>query len=755
MVNPAASSVVETRHFLALALALLFVPAVCLGSTITVMSAADSGPNTLRAALASAAAGDTIAFNLPVPANPPPFPLPVYPTIAILSPLTMATNNVTIDGTTQPAFSGLPGAGKLRREINGAGAGAGNSGIVMSATGCAIQGLIINRCPNHGIDISGATNGVFGCLIGTNAFGNGGLNNGGDGIHITSDHNTIGGFLASSRNVCSGNALAGIELTTAGAHDNTVEGNYCGVNAPGTAAVGNFDGILVDSAGTGNIIGVAVAGGGNLCSGNAHDGIHLVSSNNTIVQGNFVGVNAAGTAIITNAGIFGIEVSGCTGTTVGGTIAGSRNVVGGNAAGIELDAASSNNTVQGNFSGVGADGVAKVGNRLHGIVLRDAGVQNNLIGGTAAGTGNTVGNNGTGGIAVFGDPATNPQNTGNAILGNSVFLNGRNNPTFLLGIDLVSTNPNGGGPPVFPTDDGHTANSNPIATAGPNNLQNAPVLTSAVLSSEGGTTITGTLFAKASTDFRIEFFGNQVASQTGFGEGQKFLGFQTVTTGADGNATISTTVSGNVPTGHFVTATATELAAGVPTNTSEFSNALEGTGSKSFADSDGDGFPDEVEVALGTDPNNAASTPFGGSSFTPVAISAPKLAIKLDFSKPNDDSLSLSGSLTVATGTTAAGKTLTVDIGGIVTTFTLDSKGSGSSNGLSVKLAIKGTTAKFALKGSKGSFASFLTDEGLTNADASKKALTVPVLVLFNGGFYDSIVAQTYSAKAGKSGASK
>src|SRR5262249_8520630 len=145
----------------------------------------------------------------------------------------------------------------------------------------------------------------------------------------------------------------------------------------------------------------------------------------------------------------------------GGTVAGARNVVGLNGAGIEIDNGGQQNLIQGNFAGVGADGVTPVGNLLHGIVLRssnglapppgpapphDPGVSFNLIGGTVAGAGNLVEFNGTGGIAVYGNPvsASGQPNIGNAIEGNSLFENGRSfqtassKPTPLLGIDLTN-----------------------------------------------------------------------------------------------------------------------------------------------------------------------------------------------------------------------------------------------------------------------------------------------------------------------------
>src|SRR5206468_8877458 len=132
------------------------------------------------------------------------------------------------------------------------------------------------------------------------------------------------------------------------------------------------------------------------------------------------------------------------------------NVVGFNGVGIELANGAQQNIIQGNFSGVGADGVTPAANRLQGIVLRSSngfppplgpaqpnepGVSFNIIGGTAAGAGNLVEFNGTAGIAVFGNPvsASGQPNIGNAILGNSIFENGRSSSASslipLLGID--------------------------------------------------------------------------------------------------------------------------------------------------------------------------------------------------------------------------------------------------------------------------------------------------------------------------------
>jgi hypothetical protein len=407
-----------------------------------------------------------------------------------------------------------------------------------------------------------------------------------------------------------GSSIRGLDITNfAGdgivvqSNGNSILGNFIGVDPTGTtrAPNGTFptsgDGIRVENA-SNNQIGSTDVADRNIASGNAIDGIHVVGSltlpaTGNIIQGNFVGVGADGKSAVGNRtepapapgaaegnNLFGIEISGGNLNTIGGTAAGARNVVGFNGAGIELDNGSQQNLIQGNFSGVGADGITPVGNLLHGIVLRSSngfnpplgpaqpnepGVSFNTIGGTAAGAGNLVEFNGTAGIAVFGNPvsASGQPNIGNAILGNSVFENGRSNPTALIGIDLT----NGF---TFPKDDGVTPNDSKGhgAPNDPNNFQNFPVLGS--FNSNGTTTtVTGTLHAAANTTYRIELFANDADPANGLAEGQEFLGFVNVTTNGNGVATFNTTLNVAVDPTRTITATATDPSG----NTSEFSAA--------------------------------------------------------------------------------------------------------------------------------------------------------------------------------------
>src|SRR5207249_3787738 len=136
----------------------------------------------------------------------------------------------------------------------------------------------------------------------------------------------------------------------------------------------------------------------------------------------------------------------------------------------------------------------------------------NSIGGTATGAGNTIAFNVDDGVRV-------ESGTGNPILSNRIFSNN------FLGIDL-------GGDGVTPNDPGD-------ADTGPNNLQNAPVLTSATVSGSSFVTVKGTFNSTPNTLFTIEFFTSAQADPSGFGEGQTLLGSFTVTTGATGDAVVN------------------------------------------------------------------------------------------------------------------------------------------------------------------------------------------------------------------------
>ncbi|MBI3418260.1 MAG: hypothetical protein HY043_23465 [Verrucomicrobia bacterium] len=514
--------------------------------------------------------------------------------------------------------------GASANTIGGTSAGARNT-----ISGNTLQGVGISGAGSDG-------NLVQGNYIGLNPSGTGAIANGWSGVSIFNGaHSTIiGGTAAGARNIISGNGTQGVTISDAGTSGNLIAGNFIGLTAAGTAAVGNtWSGVDVFGAATSNTIGGLSAASRNIISGNLNYGITFSGSGTSAnaVQGNFIGVDPTGATALANSyagvGIF----SGAQANTVGGTAAGMRNVISGNLnQGVAIGGAgTTGNSVSGNFIGLDFTGLIAIGNGWsgvdinggaasnviggttggarnyisananYGVVVNGAGSdanlvqgnsiglnlvsvaagnvwsgvalyngpQANFIGGTSDGAGNIIANNVNAGVAVYDVTTIN-----NSILGNSINNNG------WLGIDLAG--------------DGVTSNTSGGPHAGPNNLQNHPVLTPAPALLATGTRIQGTLNGQASTTFRVEFFASPAADGSGYGEGQFFLGAKTdVTTDGSGNATFSITVAPCVPAGYLVSATATDPAG----NTSEFS----ADATVATTDSDGDGLPDAYETAHG------------------------------------------------------------------------------------------------------------------------------------------------------------
>ena len=449
-----------------------------------------------------------------------------------------ATNNL-IEGN----FIGTNAAGTsaLSNEVGiHIGAGASNN---------TLRGNLISGNIEDGIrilgDVNTASDGnvVTGNLIGTDRTGLIALGNKTDGIEIfnNANRNVVGGPTAADRNVISGNASDGLDLfgtTGVPVNDNLIQGNYIGVDVRGIAALGNgSDGVDLFENATGNRL------LGNVFSGNGGDGLDLFNASQTIVQGNFFGTNAAGTAAVRNVGdgmaLFGVALQ----TTIGGNAAGEGNLFSGNGGrGLNISGTGVDDVaITGNTFGLDAFGTSGISNGKEGIGVIN-GPGNISIGGTLAGEGNSIAFNSGAGIVVEGT-------SGVSIRGNSIFSNSG------LGIDL-------GG-------DGVTPNDALDADVGANGLQNFPVLAS-VTTGAGGTSISGSFNGTPNASFTIDFYAGFAADPSGFGEGEIYLGSIGVTTDASGNAAGNFSTNVPLPAGTQITATATDAAG----NTSEFSAAL-------------------------------------------------------------------------------------------------------------------------------------------------------------------------------------
>ncbi len=408
-------------------------------------------------------------------------------TIPIRTSLPVVTVPVLIDGTTERGYAGTPLV-----ILSGAGAGLGVDGLDISAGNTTVQGLGLNSFTGEGINLSGAgnntiqnnyiginpagtaaagnaldgvlvqtgsngnkilnnvisgntANGVFvnggpaatatsvasgtiisGNRIGTDAAGNGILPNGGDGVYLqNAPTTTIGGTTAAARNIIAGNRN-GLELFS-NSDNSVVAGNYIGTNAAGTVALGNSAGTGILLQGISNLtIGGTAAGARNLISGNQNGISSTFAGGTTIaIQGNYIGTNAAGTGAVGNRQS-GIVLNGSTNVTIGGTAAAARNIIAGNA-GDGINASFFTNTlvIQGNSIGTDVSGALALGNGGAGVNVASFGA---VIGGIGAGAANIIANSGQSGVIVSG--------INDSILSNSIY-NSQN-----LGIELRGGNNN-------------------------------------------------------------------------------------------------------------------------------------------------------------------------------------------------------------------------------------------------------------------------------------------------------------------------
>ena len=333
-------------------------------ATFTVTRTANSGPGSLRDAIAQANSSgppDTILFAAAMDGKAirPSTPLP---------PLT--DDGTTIDGDIDD---------NNRPDIILDGAMAGGTGIEVRSSENVVRGLNIRRFENgiwiHG---TGAANNVVACNhVGTDLRGTYALGNT-VGVYVSglARDTVIGGTTRPDRNVISGNAEAGVLLE--GADDSTVVGNFIGVDYRGLEPIGNAVGVHVRDC-QDTSIGDGTAGGRNLISGQSSldgprgagdtlqqgpsetvGGVVITRGARHTVRGNYIGTNHAGTAAVGNDGA-GVAFQGVTDSTIGGPGAGDRNVISGNGGGIRLEGCR-DVTVAGNHVGTDAAGRAAIGN---------------------------------------------------------------------------------------------------------------------------------------------------------------------------------------------------------------------------------------------------------------------------------------------------------------------------------------------------------------------------------------------------------
>jgi parallel beta-helix repeat protein len=465
-------------------------------------------------------------------------------------------------------------------------------------SGGAIVGAGINIAPQA--IRPGSGNVVAGNYIGTDKDGAAAIPNA-IGVLLNGGTNTrIGGPTAASRNLISGNSTSGVVVRNTGTLSTTIANNWIGLNGSGGALGNGAAGVTVETnatnttIGPGNVIsansgeGVRLSTGGNTVKGNfigttqdgstsnatfsnSQPGVRIDDGANNLIGGttaadrnvialskqlvgvdisggaagtqvfgNYLGVNASGSAVFTTSspdGSADIRIGAdSTNSRIGGATAASGNVIGGAYAGIKIEGTTTGNVVKNNAIGVGAGG-QNVGNRFYGIWL--LGSTNNTVGDVLGAEGNVVANNGVYGIYADGSGASN-----NTIAGNTVRNNGVNGVQVRIatGVKITQTQTSS-----------NTGNGIGLAINGNANL---PAPSGLQFSTVGGApTLSGTTCAGCV----VEVFTSATRDD---GEGPRYL----TTTTASGTS-FSVNVTG---CSQFLTATARDGS----NNTSTFSTPM-------------------------------------------------------------------------------------------------------------------------------------------------------------------------------------
>ncbi len=249
-----------------------------------------------------------------------------------------------------------------------------------------------------------------------------------NGIRVASGDATIGGMAEGAGNIISGNSGAGVLVSSSGSAK--IQGNYIGLGADGLTAVGNGkQGVFLDQD-KGSTVGGTTAGAGNVISGNKAHAVDILHGNsNDVVQGNFIGTNAAGNGAVANGGV-GVLVNGSSNVTIGGTADGAGNLISGNTGGGVDVSGSSKTVVAGNQIGTDETGELALGNGNYGVQI-----ENSATGTTIGGTTENARN------IISGNVSTTDSN-GNQIGGSGVLIAQTAGSTVVQG-NYIGTNQDG------------------------------------------------------------------------------------------------------------------------------------------------------------------------------------------------------------------------------------------------------------------------------------------------------------------------
>ncbi|HTU20813.1 MAG TPA: right-handed parallel beta-helix repeat-containing protein [Gemmataceae bacterium] len=362
-------------------------------------------------------------------------------TINISSTLSL-TNQVVIDGTSQPGYNGTP-----LISVQGSANVLDLFELGTNSSDSTIQGLDMYDYTGSAVALFGGSTGDF---IQNNWIGffrdpttgevslnyNLGQDNSSEGIVVSGSNNNV-----IRNNVIDGTGSNGISVVGFGGSagfvnvipcvDNSIVANCIGTDPSGSTAVG------YGNQGNGIFLGQACQNtqiAGNVISGNTGNGIQMVLDNSflhyvflgdNVISGNKIGTDVSGSFAIPNGTGITIFGAAASNTIDGNTISGNLNV------GISLGLAGfgpgNSNWIQGNIIGLNASQTAVISPGAYGISINNGS------------QGNVIQSNVIAGASVAGVVLSNA--TGNAVnqnwIGQSAYGQGFANGSY--GVELLAS----------------------------------------------------------------------------------------------------------------------------------------------------------------------------------------------------------------------------------------------------------------------------------------------------------------------------
>ena len=467
-------------------------------ATITVINTNDAGPGSLRDAITQA--------NNTAGADTIIFNIPGAGSHTILPnsqlPALIDPAGVLIDGLSQPGATtggNPPATAVLMVEVNGTNAGAAYGFWILSPYN-TIQGIVVNSFQGDGINVEAVPGGTYNNYIYCNFIGT-----------------DPTGSMAQGNGQDKTNLWAGVYIivplyrdATFSAFYNVIEANLISCNyAEGVGIVSCPPGDAYENLVIHNYIGTDVTGTVDL--GNEHDGVYIgeKAHHNTVAINLISGNDFSGVGIV---GYYDPDIQWRT----------------------------HNNDVYDNIIGLDIN-LAPLPNSREGVCIGQYGTgQWGYAPDNTIGPGNIIAHNGRHGVMVWEHWSNTINADSNQVTQNSIYDN------ILLGIDLGN--------------DDVTLNDTSDPDAGPNQVLNFPVITSAIYSG-GQTTITGTIGIDTNPAQAVVEVFKARPDSTGYGEGEVYLGSTTPDVAGNWSVVVAVVVIGDE-----VTATTTDI----NLNTSEF-----------------------------------------------------------------------------------------------------------------------------------------------------------------------------------------